>query len=1228
MYCLIFVSPAVAARKFTDLFCVTVAAGSWVSSTSSTSHLLAMPFEPRTINRLPSPLRITVAELPLGLSPTLVVAGNCTFILNVLSLVRNDKLFGKPLNMHYLQSNLYKIISIPNKQWSRLNKKPNIKILLLIGGIEQNPGPFTEQQLHISHVNINSITATGRKDELSQFLSINDIKICALTETKLDDSIPSSMYALEGYHSPLTRHRTRNGGGVALYCHVSLPIKRLIELELEDEEWIWAKITLPNMTLIICCLYLPPNQTSDRLNSFLERLTESVCLAQRYSPTAILILGDFNAGNIYLNQETSYKHSGISPFDHQLYRTASTLDLEQIIHQPTRITENTQNIRDLIFTNDTQIIASSGTMSPFSNLDHFPVIVSIQTASATKTTNDTHKLIWDYSRLDSDLLIRLLLDVNWEEILNHDINEATESFINVLLDAAEKAIPRKVIHSKSHQKPWMSAELTKNIRKRDRLFKQAQRSNTKYDWDHWKYQRNMVTSLNKELKRQHIDNQVRKLLTYKRDPFKYHQTLRKITGRTKIDTIPSFEGEDGEILTDNYTKANLLNAYFAKQTKTDKRGTTSQTANRRTSSSPVPTLGKITTSEREVLQIINSLDANKSTGPDNIPVKLLKLTAVLIASPLSKLYNKSLELGIYPSKFKEANIKPIFKNKGSPSELTNYRPISLLSSLSKVFEKIVHKHLYAHLSQNNLLTDKQSGYRRDHSAEQQLLYLTHNLYKALDSGNDFTAIYLDISKYFDKIWHEGLLFKCRHEFGITDSLYNWLKSYLSDRRQRVQIGDTFSKTEIVNAGCPQGSVLGPLLALIYLDNLSTRTQNDILFFADDVSLYAPHTKDNLNKTQTSLQNDLNEIQKYGEEWAITFNTSKTIQQTFSRSQQNTPPALKFGDDIIPIRENHAHLGMSFSKDLRFHQHINEICKKVNRTLNPLYPIASYIPREILDQIYKTYTRPHFDFYDTVYDGHITIQDAHRLEVLQNRAARLVTGALFRTPTERLLRDLGWDKLKARRQMHKITLYHTFNNAKQKIPNYVKSILPGTRSQKTERKLRNHSSHTLLPHRTRSYQSSFFLSTAKLWNTLPESLRSLSHTSFKKEINKRLGVSKPPDYYTLGSKTGNILHTRLRTEMSYLNSHRFQINKTDTPECCCGYPKEDVRHYVLFCPNYDIQRQELNQNVSRILGDNFTNYLPDLQLKILIHGDTLSGEGGREMARYFQNFLTKTNRFTS
>ena len=378
--------------------------------------------------------------------------------------------------------------------------------------------------------------------------------------------------------------------------------------------------------------------------------------------------------------------------------------------------------------------------------------------------------------------------------------------------------------------------------------------------------------------------------------------------------------------------------------------------------------------------------------------------------------------------------------------------------------------------------------------------------------------------------------------------------------------------------------------------------------------------------QLSLQHDLDEIYKYGREWAITFTTSKTVQQTFSHRQQYTPPTLTFGGDPIPIHDNHTHLGMTFLKDLRFHHHINTICNKVHKTLSPLYPIAQYIPRPILDQIYKTYIRPHFDYCDTVYDGHMTIHDASRLEILQNRAARLVTGTLFRTPTDKLLLDLGWDKLSIRRRIHKLRLYHTFNNTNHQTPDYIRTIMPHTRAENTGRALRNANSHTMKPNRTTSYQQSFFLSTSKLWNHLHESIRSLSYPSFKRAITERLGVPRPPAYYALGSKTGNILHSRLRTEMTHLNSHLFQLQKHTTAECSCGHPVENVRHFILSCPNYSAHRIQLVENISKIIGIDFNDLSPTYQLHLLLHGGTMDDEGGCALAYHFQNFVIFVHKF--
>ena len=835
----------------------------------------------------------------------------------------------------------------------------------------------------------------------------------------------------------------------------------------------------------------------------------------------------------------------------------------------------------------------------------------------------TYTYIWDYSKLNVSLITTLLQNTDWTHILNNDVDTATELFVAEINNAAVASIPIKRKAKPSRQKPWVTSELKRHIRKRDRLFKIAKQNQTDFNWQRWRYQRNLVTTMNRQLKDEHIQNQVQKLATEKRHPYKYHKTLRTLIGRSRSDTIPPIQTEDGDIIIDDDEKATLFNNYFATQSTLvipddyEPPTSTSKT-------SLVPELESICTTEQEVLRILNSLDPNKSTGPDGLPVKLLKLIAILISEPLAKLFNKSLATGKFPEKFKEALVKPVFKNKGSPSNYSSYRPISILSAISKVFEKIVYKKVYNHLTENSLLSDKQSGYRQRHSTQQQLLYLTHNLYKSLDSGRDFTAIYLDISKYFDKIWHKGLLYKCKHDFGISGPLLDWFASYLKDRRQQVRIRDTISTTQIINAGCPQGSVLGPLLALLYLDGLSTRTKNDILFFADDTSLYASHGTTDMLTTQQTLQEDLDAIYDYGREWAITFNTTKTIQQTFSHKQDHIPPKLTFGGDPIPIHEKHTHLGLTLSKDLHFHQHINVICHKVNKTLGPLYIISKHIPRETLDQIYKTYIRPHFDYCDVIYDGHITIKDATRLETLQNRIARLVTGGRYRTPTSKLLSELGWDRL-TRRHYHRLILYHKLDDPRQHCPNYIMELMPNTRAQDTNRRLRNANMHTIASSRTTTYHKSFFPQTSEQWNKLPNTVRTLKHDAFKKQIHEQLGASEPPTYYTFGTKLGNVLHARLRMDMSELNSHLYSIQKIASPACHCGYNNETVSHFILKCPNYVKQRDNLFKNISESIPD-FGIKPPNYQLQTLIYGKNTGGCGGRLIASHFQVFLFNTKRF--
>ena len=506
---------------------------------------------------------------------------------------------------------------------------------------EHNTGNVT-----ISHVNINSITSRCRLDELSHLLSLNHVDIICLTETKLDDQVHPSLFALDDFHGPMTRHRYRNGGEVAIYVRNYIAAKRLPNLESDGLEWIWCLIKIKNITLAICSLYIPPNLTAPEHSTFLEKLNESLSMAQLYSPDNIIILGDLNAGNTFLDQKF-LNHSPITPYEISLHDEIFALNLKQLIYEPTRYTASNgvANLRDLLIVSNDSMVNTSGVLPCFSQIDHLPIFVTLKIESSPPL-NYT-KQLWDYRHMDPDKLTRLLMDTDWDSLLNCDIDDAVDNFTDALLTAAKASIPVRIVSKKSNNKPWFSSELKSHIRKRDRLFNIAKKRNTDYDWERWRHQRNLTTETNRRLKDSHIQTQVAKLLQTKKDPHTYHNILKGIIGRTSNASIPPLIGQDGIPYTDDIDKATILNKHFAAQTRLDIHDKPLPTLDPPDHS--VPPLAKVRATESEVLKIINNLDINKSSGPDKIPAKLLKMCALLIAKPLSELFNKSLCLGKFPS---------------------------------------------------------------------------------------------------------------------------------------------------------------------------------------------------------------------------------------------------------------------------------------------------------------------------------------------------------------------------------------------------------------------------------------------------------------------------------------------------------------------------------------------------------------------------------------------------
>ena len=300
--------------------------------------------------------------------------------------------------------------------------------------------------------------------------------------------------------------------------------------------------------------------------------------------------------------------------------------------------------------------------------------------------------------------------------------------------------------------------------------------------------------------------------------------------------------------------------------------------------------------------------------------------------------------------------------------------------------------------------------------------------------------------------------------------------------------------------------------------------------------------------------------------------------------------------------------------------MNDILKKVNIALSPVYAISKYLPRNILHEIYTTYIRPYYDYCDIVYDGQLTAHDNIRLNRQQNRIARLITGTPIRTSTDKLRHELGWNSLTKRREIHRLTSFHKLAHHTDLFPAYFQSLLPDTRITATEVNLRNANLFSLPNHRTTSFQRSYFPSTIHDWNKLPHHLRgSMSLKLFKKEVSKIMSCPAPAEYYSYGTKTKNTLHTRLRTDTLPLNAYMYQIQKSTTPGCPCGSALENSKHFILHCPLYNNHRHILlnqlathNIDIAQARTAHF--------LDIITRGTTLNAERGRAVAGAVQNFI--------
>ena len=753
--------------------------------------------------------------------------------------------------------------------------------------------------------------------------------------------------------------------------------------------------------------------------------------------------------------------------------------------------------------------------------------------------------------------------------------------------------------------PWINGSIRKLMRKRNRLYKKYKQNKTIVRYESFKKARNDVTTQLRKSKKDYFKSLADKLKTSNVSSSDYWRTLKSFIKPSTTTTIPPIF-DNGSHISDSDAKAKLLNDFFVSQTTLDDSAAVLPDI----AFPVVDTLNNIMITSEEVKTVLQTIKLGKSSGPDNINNRILKEIAIPISEPLSDLYNFSLSHGIFPEIWKQANVSPLYK-KDDPSLACNYRPISLLSTVGKVMEKIVHKHIFNYFKDHNIITCLQSGFVPGDSTVNQLVDIYNTFCKALDDGLEVRAVFCDISKAFDRVWHKGLLFKLKRA-GINGLLLDWLTNYLTDRKQRVVIPGGTSDWEFIKAGVPQGSILGPLLFLLYINDIVTDIHSSVRLFADDTSLYI--IVDDPTDAAEQLNIDLETINRWAETWLVKFNPSKSESLLVSRKiNRNVHPPLIMNRVHINEVQLHKHLGIFLSNDGTWHEHINYITSKAWQKIYVMRKLKFLLDRESLNRIYISFIRPTLEYADIVWNN-CTQYEINQIEKVQQEAARIVTGATRLISIELLYKETGWEPLHKRRYKH--NLCQVYKMVNDLTPNYLTSLIPATVANTSAYQLRDSENVRPLLTRTQLYYKSFLPSSIRNWNELPLNIRnSSSLTSFKRQLNK--DNIKVPIYYSSGNRQLQIYHTRLRTNCSSLNQHLYSKNIIADPSCACG-GVESTKHFLLQCPLFNQARIEMLNTLSTVC-------IPSLN--VLLYGDNnLDTHYNKLIFEIVQKYISDSKRF--
>ena len=935
-------------------------------------------------------------------------------------------------------------------------------------------GKTSFEKLRVLYTNAD--TYLNKKEELNLRISQENPDIIAMVEIlpkNKSSNISECELQIDGYNMFLNNDPKR---GCVIHVDKNL-VSATNQLEHHFDEVVSCFIHLERGDkLLICCIYRSPNSPKEN-NARLLELIESACSS---NPSHLLMLGDFNFKDIDWDH---FKPKLGGSKDTSLFvDKIKSEGLYQHVKEYTRMrTGQEPSLLDLVLTNEEGMINKIDIESPLGKSDHTTLVFDFVCYAERFCSTDKYS----YTRGNYKSMREDLINEKWMVIdKNENVAAMWDEFESVMARVTERNVPK--FHSrgnlvKHELQPWVNSMVRTVIRNKHYEWNKYQRHPTEENWKTYIIARNRSTKGVRQAKKAHERIIAENLKVNPKGFWKLVQQKTKV--KTGITDLIS----NGTKITSDQGKANILNRFFSSVFTVEDQVTVPKIE----IPNDIPEQAHLHITENQVIKVLEKLKTDKSPGPDGIHNKVLHETKNEVVVPLTKIINKSLSEGCIPDRWREAQVIPVFK-KGNRSDPNNYRPVSLTSTCCKIMETLVRDSVMAHLLSYNLLANEQHGFCSKRSCCTQLLEAVHDWAEALDTSDPVDVIYLDYRKAFDSVPHSRLYEKL-NKYNINGQIKTWIRDFLKDRKQRVVVNGKYSQVEDVTSGVPQGSVLGPLLFLLFVNDLPDDVQSVLKLFADDSKLYR---KVRSPLDAEALQRDLNALSDWSHKWQLSFNVEKCKVMHLGKPNRQHTYFMKDGsiETLISSVEVEKDLGIVFDSELKFVEHIEEVCNKGHQRIALIRRTFNYMDGKMFLVLYKSLIRPMLEYCSTVWSTMFK-KDSEKLEKVQRKATKLV-GSIRDKDYPSRLRHLDLPSLVyRRRRTDLLQVYRYFSGLDQFRGEELFQVDSG-RTRGHHRKLIKPRANKIVKQKMLAYR------VITDWNSLPEAIvMAESINIFKNKLEK-------------------------------------------------------------------------------------------------------------------------------